>query len=182
MSTFDTARVVTQAEFGELVGIGQSAVSRLCSAGVLPSPLLSGPALLAYCARLRDQAEGRIGSEAGGLDLAHERAALAREQRRGIELKNAVLRGDYADASLLGEVLAAARQAVVEGFDDLPGQVREACPDLPTAAVDQVMAVIAGARNEWLRGTVALVGASVPTGEDDDDQALVDVDDEPRTD
>jgi hypothetical protein len=47
--------------------------------------------LLAYCARLREMAAGRQ-SDAGGLDLIQERAALAREQRIGHEIKNAVSR------------------------------------------------------------------------------------------
>lgn len=154
----------------------------MVSRGVLENGAPLRQWLLAYCGRLREQAAGRIGSESGGLDLAQERAALAREQRRGIELKNAVLRGDYAAVSLLGEVLAATSQAVAERFDHLPGQVRKACPDLPPAAVDQVMTVIAGARNEWVRGTVALVGAGLTPGDDDDEPALVDGDDEPRPD
>ncbi len=165
-----------------MVGVSQQAVSDMVSRGVLENGAPLRQWLLAYCGRLREQAAGRIGSESGGLDLAQERAALARSQRTGIDIKNAVLRGEYAAVGLLGEVLASASQAVAERFDHLPGQLRKACPDLPPAAVDQVMTAIASARNEWVRSTVALVGASLTPGDDDEDPALVDVDDEPRTD
>lgn len=174
-------QVITQQAFGDLVGISQPAVSDLVRAGVLPEGATARQWLHAYCARLREQAAGRLGSEVGGLDLAQERAALARSQREGVDIKNAVLRGQYADVSLLAEVLATASQAVAQRFDHLPGQVRKACPDLPPQATDIVMAMIANARNEWVRQTAELVAAAI-TGTDDDPAPLVieDVDDEPR--
>lgn len=171
-----------QADFGALVGISQQAVSDLVSRGVLENGAPLGQWLLAYCHRLREQAAGRMGSEAGGLDLAQERAALAREQRIGIALKNAVLRGEYAAVALLGEVLATASQAVAERFDHLPGQLRKACPDLPPAAVEQLQAIIASARNEWVKSTAALVSSTLIDAEEGDEQALLDMDDEPRAD
>lgn len=171
-----------QADFGELVGVSQPAVSDMVSRGVLENGAPLRQWLLSYCGRLREQAAGRLGSETGGLDLAQERAALARAQRAGIELKNAVLRGDYAAVELLSEVLATASQAVAERFDHLPGQLRKACPDLPPAAVDQVMTAIAAARNEWVRTTVALVAADLDKAGDDDEPELLGLDDEPRPD
>ncbi len=134
---------------------------------------------IAYVRRLREQAAGRLGSE-GGLDLVQERAALAREQRLSIEIKNALLRGEYAPVALLGEVLAMASQAVAERFEQLPGQLRKTCPDLPTAAVDQVMSGIASARNEWVKSTAALVAAAVASVDDEDDMVPLEVEDEPR--
>lgn len=170
-----------QADFGALVGVSQQAVSDLVSRGVLEDGQPLRQWLLAYCGRLREQAAGRVGATDGGLDLAQERAALARSQRVGIDIKNAVLRGDYAAVELLSEVLATASQAVAERFDHLPGQLRKACPDLPPAAVDQVMTAIAAARNEWVRGTMALVTASLDQAGDDDEPDLLALDDEPRT-
>lgn len=159
---------VTQAVFGAAVGVSQQAISDLVNKGVMTEGQGADVWLLAYCARLREQAAGRLGQEVGGLDLATERAALARAQREGIEIKNAVLRGDYASVSLLGEVLAAASQSVAERFEHLPGQLRKACPELPPEAVDRVMATVAAARNEWVRQTAALVTASVLTPDDED--------------
>lgn len=171
-----------QAEFGALVGISQQAVSDLVSRGVLADGAPAGQWLLAYCHRLREQAAGRGASETGGLDLAQERAALARSQREGIEIKNAVLRGDYAAVQLLSEVLATASQAVAERFEHLPGELRKACPDMPPSAIDQVQTVIASARNEWVRSTSALVAASLDAGDDEADQDQAAMNDEPRTD
>ncbi len=173
---------IRQADFGLMVGIGQPAVSDLVSRGVLEDGAPLRQWLLAYCGRLREQAAGRVGATDGGLDLAQERAALARSQRVGIDIKNAVLRGDYAAVELLSEVLATASQAVAERFDHLPGQLRKACPDLQPAAIDQVMTAIASARNEWVRTTMALVAVGLEQAGDDDEPELVGLDDEPRPD
>lgn len=175
-------RPCRQADFGALVGISQQAVSDLVSRGVLTDGAPAGQWLLAYCTRLREQAAGRGAGDVGGLDLAQERAALARTQREGIEIKNAVLRGDYAAVQLLSEVLATASQAVAERFEHLPGELRKACPDLPPAAIDQVQTVIAGARNEWVRSTAALVAASLDADDDEVDAGPSALDDEPRAD
>ena len=176
------AKPGTQKDFAALVGISQAAASNWASAGLLAPGATLGEWLLAYCGRLREQAAGRVGATDGGLDLAQERAALARSQRVGIDIKNAVLRGDYAAVELLSEVLATASQAVAERFDHLPGQLRKACPDLQPAAIDQVMTAIASARNEWVRTTVALVSSSLDQAGDDDEPELVGLDDEPRPD
>jgi phage terminase Nu1 subunit (DNA packaging protein) len=164
-------RPCRQADFGVLVGISQPAVSDLVSRGVLADGATAGEWLLAYCHRLREQAAGRLGSEVGGLDLAQERAALAREQRLGIEIKNAVLRGEYASIELLAEVLAAASQAVADRFDHLPDALKKAAPEMSDAARDQVMAIIAQARNDWVRDTAALVSARVMVDDDEADAA-----------
>ena len=110
-----------------------------------------------YIRRLREQAAGRMGDELGGLDLVQERAALAREQREGQAIKNAVARKEFAPVGLLADVLGMAASAVVDRFDQLEGALRKACPDLPDEAKTTVQQVIANARNEWLRGTAALV-------------------------
>jgi phage terminase Nu1 subunit (DNA packaging protein) len=122
-----------------------------------------------YIRHLREVAAGRGSSEVGGLDLVQERAALAREQRLGIEIKNAVARGEFAPISLLSEVLATASQSVVERFEQLPGLLKKSCPDLPDSAREQVMVAIAAARNEWVRATEALVLAKAESDSDDDE-------------
>lgn len=163
----DLDAVASQVLFGELVGVSQQAVSALQSEGKLPVGATLRELLLAYCHRLREQAAGRMGDEVGGLDLAQERAALAREQRKSVELKNALMRGEYASITLLSEVLASASQAVAERFEHLPGQLRMACPDLPVAAIETLTACIADARNEWVRQTIALIAPAI-AGIDDE--------------
>lgn len=151
-----------------IVGVTQQAISAMVTEGKLPPAATQGEMVQAYCQRLRDQAAGRLGSDVGGLDLVQERAALAREQRLGIEIKNAVLRGEFAPITLLAEVLGVASQSVVERFEQLPGLLKKACPDLPDAAREQVMAALAGARNEWVRATESLVVAKLESTPDDE--------------
>lgn len=152
----DLSQPMRQADFGEMVGVSQQAVSEFLKVAALGPGVPAGDMLVAYCERLREMAAGRMG-EAGGLDLVQERAALAREQRVGHEIKNAVARKTYAPITLLAETLAAASQAVVERFEQLPGALKRVCPDLPEAARDQVMATVASARNEWVARTQQLV-------------------------
>ena len=165
-----TDQQVTQAEFGRLVGISQQAVSDLVRAGVLVDGASEAEWLLAYCARLREQAAGRAGAD-GGLNLAQERAALAREQRLGIEIRNATLRGQYASITLLAETLATASQAVAERFEQLPATLRKACPELTAGQMDVIMATLATARNEWVRRTADLAAAKIAAADVDDPAA-----------
>jgi phage terminase Nu1 subunit (DNA packaging protein) len=168
----DLQSVGTQQQLADLVGVSQQAIS---AAGIPAAPL--GEMLRDYCHRLREVAAGRA-SESGGLDLVQERAALAREQRLGLEIKNAALRGEYASVALLAEVLASASQAVAERFEHLPGVLRKACPELTEAQRDQIVAVLASARNEWVNSTAQLVAKSLTEDEDEPELLF----DEPSTD
>lgn len=171
MQTFSLDQVVTDQVFADLVGSDRVSVTEWRGKKRLPTPLVLGPALLAYCGRLREQAALRLGHTDGGLDLVQERAALAKAQREGVELKNAVLRGTHGEIALLERVLAASVGAVCERLDFLPAQIRTACPDLPQEALDAVMSVIAVARNDWARSTTSLVlEEAIP--EDDDEPEL----------
>jgi phage terminase Nu1 subunit (DNA packaging protein) len=172
----DLSQPMRQTDFGELVGVSQQAISDLVNKGVLDHGQPAGAWLLAYCTRLREQAAGRLGDAPGGLDLAQERAALAREMRVGHALNNAIKCGQYASIELLAQVLAAASQTVAERFEHLPGMLRRTCPDLPIAAVEQVVTLIAAARNDWVRGTQELVVRDLLS---DDDSAAMSVADEP---
>jgi phage terminase Nu1 subunit (DNA packaging protein) len=170
---FDTdSKTYSQTTLGALVGVLQPRISQLMTMGVIPEAVTLGEAMLAYCAYMREIAAGR--STNGPLDLAQERAALARSQREGVDLKNAILRGEYAELRVLEQLLAAAAQAVVERMDHLPGLLHAACPDLPPAAVDQLMTTLATARNEWQRSTARLVVEQVAAIEDEDEASEVD--------
>ena len=157
----DMAGRATQAALADLVGVTQPTISNLMAEGKLPATGTLGELLHAYCQRLRDQAAGRLGSELGGLDLVQERAALAREQREGQAIKNAVARREYAPVGLLADVLGLAASAVVDRFEQLEGTLRKACPELPDEAKIAVLHVIASARNEWIKSTGQLVAESI---------------------
>lgn len=154
-------QVVAQAEFAQMIGVSEARVSQLMSEGWLARGETAANWLLAYCDRLRDQAAGRLGFTEGGLDPAQENAALKRAQREGVNIENAKKRGEYTSIKLLAEVLADANQSVVERFDQLTGQLRKTCPDLPPAAIDKVLETIASARNEWVRSTCDLVAQKI---------------------
>lgn len=164
---FDMSEPLVYAKLAQLLSVSRQAVSAAVADGRIPDGPTLGDALAGAIDRLREQAAGRLGHEVGGLDLSQERAALAREMRMGHEIKNAVARGTYAPIELLAEILATASQSIVERFEQLPGQIAKACPDLPEAARVQVMACIASARNEWVRTTEKLVAQKV-LGPDDD--------------
>lgn len=155
------AQPISQAEFAQVIGVSEARVSQLVSEGVLVRGDTAQAWLAAYCDRLRDQAAGRLGAELGGLDLVQERAALAREQREGQAIKNAVARKEYAPVGVLSDVLGMAASAVVDRFDQLEGVLRKAVPDLPDEAKTAVLKVIANARNEWIRATDRIVTEAV---------------------
>ena len=156
----DLEAPATQSDVAMVVGVSQQAISAMVTDGKLPSAGTLRELLLAYCQRLRAQAAGRMG-ENTTLDLVQERAALAREQREGQAIKNAVARREYAPVGLLSDVLGMASSAVVDRFDQLEGAMRKACPDLPDEAKTTVQQVIAAARNEWIRATSTLVADTV---------------------
>nr|DAE54011.1 MAG TPA: terminase [Caudoviricetes sp.] len=164
---------ISQAEFAQIVGISEARVSTLISEGVLVKGDSAHGWLLGYCERLRDMAAGR--ASVGGLDLVQERAALARSQREAQDLKNAVARGEYAPIGLLADVLGQAASAVVDRMDQVEGDLRKACPDLPEDARVVVLRTLANARNEWIRSTAKLISDkmdqmadALDEGEDDD--------------
>ncbi len=109
------------------------------------------------------------------LDLGQERAALARAQRLSVEMRNAVQAGEYAPIKLLAQVLASASRAVAERFDHLPGDLRKKCPEMTEAQRDQVAAVIAAARCEWINATAQLVSDELGVVDDEPDDADAEV-------
>lgn len=145
-----------QAEFGELVGVSQPAVSDLLARGVLTEGESGGVWLKQYCRHLREIAAGRATADAS-IDLPTERALLARSQREGQDIKNAVARGTYAPIDVLTDVLSNAAQSAVDHFDQIPAGINRVCPDLPQPVRDLVMTEIARARNEMVRKTASLI-------------------------
>lgn len=125
---------------------------------------------LRYIRKLREEAAGRQSKTDQGLDLVEERAMLAREQRIGLEMRNATTRGEYAPITVLTDVLATASAAVSDRLDALPAAVYRAQPDLPPAVRSAIDTTVHKARAEWVRITSALVVAELG------------IDDEPGTD
>jgi len=93
--------LVSARDLAGWLGVGERTVRELARAGVVPRaargryPLRAS--IAAAFAHLREQAAGRRGD--GRLDLAQERAALARAQREATELRTARERGEVIGAS-----------------------------------------------------------------------------------
>lgn len=134
-----------QTEFGELVGISQPTVSDLCSRGILTNGGSGRTWLREYCGHMREIAAGRLA--AGDLDLAAERARLAKEQADKVAMQNAITRGELAPVYLLEEVLAKAGSRVAGVLDAVTGNIRRRVPDLPGDTLQQIQREIAKARN-----------------------------------
>lgn len=100
---------------------------------------------VAYIRRQREVAAGRAAT--GDLDLATERAALARAQREKIEMQNAVTRAELAPVSLIEEILTAAASKIAGVLDAIPGMVRRRAPQLSADEIDLIAGEIAKARN-----------------------------------
>lgn len=98
-----------------------------------------------YIRAIREQAAGR--SMTGDLDLATERAGLARAQRVRIEMQNAVTKAELAPVPLIEEVLTKAAGKIAGIFDAIPGMVRRRVPKLSSAEVGLIAAEISKARN-----------------------------------
>jgi len=99
---------------------------------------------LAYIQHMREVAAGRAAE--GGLDLAAERAQLARAQRERIEMQNAVTRGDLAPRSLLTEVLARTAPRICGQLDSIVPALRRRS-GYSADDLDFVAQTIADARN-----------------------------------
>lgn len=141
----DMSIQVTQQEFGDLVGISQPMVSELVSRSVLAAGESAAVWLLAYCAHMREIAAGRATN--GDLDLATERARLAKEQADKIAMQNAITRREMAPTYLLEEVLAAAGAKVAAILDAIPAAIRRRNQNLTAADIECIAVEIAKARN-----------------------------------
>lgn len=161
-------RPITQAEFAGLIGVSEAKVSQLRADGVIAPGQTAAEWLLAYCSRLREVAAGRAGS--GDLDLVQERAALAREQRLSVAIKNAVARREYAPVGVLAQTLAAASASVAALMEQLPGRLRRVAPNIDDDARRAIDDTLADARNEWVAATAAL-RLVAPAPDDDAEDA-----------
>ena len=149
------ARPGRQKDFAALVGMSQAAASKWAATGLLVPGATLGEWLLAYCERLRQQAEQRQGD--GLLDLVQERAALAKAQRIGYEMRNAQALAEYAPTQLLRDVLAVVRCGMTASIERLPEQLATAAPDLPQSAWAVVQTVVQSARAAWISSTAELM-------------------------
>jgi phage terminase Nu1 subunit (DNA packaging protein) len=164
---------MTQAAFGSLVGVSQQAIGNLVGRGVLDTSVPGHQLLQAYCSHLREQAAGR--STNGDLDLATERAGLAKAQREKIEMQNAVTRGELAPVSLIEEVLSKAGSRVAGILEAIPGAVRRRVPNLSAEEIKNITGEIARVRNIVAAVSLADLREEGEEGGDEPDGEVLDV-------
>jgi len=168
----DLQQQITQQEFGQLVGVAQQTVSEMLARGVINQGGTAHEWLQSYCAHLREVAAGRAAE--GGVDLAHERALLARAQRERIEVQLAEKRRELVPAYLLEEVLAKTAARIAAIFDGIPGAIKRRVPYMPTAGLDLVRGEIVKARNI----VAAMTLDDVIADDERDDDTPADLDDD----
>ncbi|KRB73455.1 terminase small subunit [Noviherbaspirillum sp. Root189] len=161
---------VTQSAFGEMIGISQPAVSDLLSRGVIIADQPVGEWLKSYCLHLREQAAGR--AAAGELDLAGERAALAKVQRERIEMQNAVTRKQLAPVNVIEEVLARVGRQIVGILEAIPVQLKRRS-SLTAEDLDFITRELVKARN--LAANIELEDPADAQGPDEDEHLEVTV-------
>ena len=125
---------------------------------------------VAYIRNLREQAAGR--ATLGNLDLATERAGLAKAQRERIEMQNAVTRNELAPVILIEEVLTKAAAKVAGIFDAIPGMVRRRFPALTADVIDEIASEVARARN--IVASISLADLDDTDPESDQPESTID--------
>jgi phage terminase Nu1 subunit (DNA packaging protein) len=161
----------TQASIGIHLDLDQSSVSRLCKdLGIDHKTASLAEIRIAYIRHLRETAAGRLAS--GSLDLATERARLAKEQADKIGMQNAVSRRELAPSYLLEEILAATGAKVAAILDGIPGAIRRRNQALTASDIHTISSEIAKARNlaasmtlDQLESEAAAAASAAPVDE-----------------
>ncbi len=143
----------TQAAFGELIGVGQPAVSDMVTRQVLRPGDTARQWLLAYCAHMREQAAGR-GADG---ELAFQRSELARVSRERAEIKLAKERGEYAEVALIEQVLATVGRGIVGALEPLHVTLHRQCPALTPEDLKLIQTEVARACDLAASASLALL-------------------------
>lgn len=155
----NTEEVVTQAEFGEMVSLSQQTVSDLIARGILEAGAPAASWINSYCLHLRAMAEAR--AAAGDLDLATERARLAKERADRLAMTNHVMRKELAPTHLLEDLLAKAGARVAAILDTIPDQIAQRLPVLHPHDIEAI-------RREVDKGSAFAAGMSLSNLDEDD--------------
>lgn len=164
----DVSKPTTQQRFAEIVGISQQAVSDLCRREVLMQGQNAGEWLQRYCSHLREQAAGRAAN--GDLDLATERAALARAQREKIEMQNDVMRKEFGPIEAMEMGLSDVMARVASKLETIPGKLKIASDQLTAEDLDLVSGVLADVRNDIAYMRIDWFGEN----DDEEDEEIAD--------
>lgn len=142
----DISKPCMQKDFANLIGVSEAAITNMINRGLIQPGDTLGKWIKIYCAHLREQAAGRATNN--DLNLATERAMLAREQKLRIEMQNAITRREYGPIEALELGLSDAMARVAAQLDTLPGKLKISSDRLTADDLDLVAAVIAHVRND----------------------------------
>jgi len=145
-SVFDFSKPNTQRTFAGLIGVSEMAISDLKRRGVISEGQTLGEWLNSYCAHIREFAAGRATN--GDLDLATERAKLAKEQHERIAMQNAVTRREIGPIAALEQGLSDCMARVASKLETIPGKLKLTNDKLTADDLDQVSTVLADVRND----------------------------------
>lgn len=135
---------VTQEVFGFAVGISQQAVSSLVQREILPADGTQLEWIAAYCAHLRVVAAERVAD--GDLDLATQRARVAKEAADRLAMQNAERRRELMPTELLSQLLGKAGLRIARCIGTIPSGIQAVIPDMPPNVLQTVTDVIANAQ------------------------------------
>lgn len=167
----DIHSTCTQAQFGELVGISQPAVSGLLTNGVIKPGESVAMWLLDYSLHLREQAAGR-GADG---ELAHQRSKLAEVSRMRAEIKLAVERKEYAPVALIEQVLATVGRSIVGVLEPLHVTLHRRCPALTPEDLKLIQSEVAKACDLAAAASLAALDAAEVAAEiDNEDTQILD--------
>ncbi len=133
---------MTQAAFGDLVGIGQPAVSDLMRRGIIQPGMNARAWLQAYCEHLRAVGDER---DPDG-ELTAGRTRVARATAEKVEMLNAQTRREYAPVVLLGAVLRDIAGQISGHLGDLVPNIRCCLPELQSSVLAQIEAEVTACR------------------------------------
>lgn len=163
--------MLIQKDIAEHLDLSQQAVSALCADLAIDWKTVTLDEIrVAYIRRLREQAAGR--AAAGELDLAGERARLAKEQADKIAMQNAERRGELAPVAAMEMVLANVGTKVGRILDTIPAMVRRRVPDVDSKTIEAIEADIAKCRNQ--AAAMTLASLDEPDEADQDEQEVLD--------
>lgn len=162
---------IKQVDFAELVGITQPAVSDMLTRGLLKPGDSARVWLQAYTRQLREAAAGR-GADG---ELALNRAAESKTRNQLLQIKLKKASGEYAEVSLIEQVLAHIGTQVASQLEPLPAQIKMLCPQLTSEDLQGIESAITEARNLAARAGLSVLNELDPDEDDaTDDDLMVD--------
>ena len=164
-SIYDHSKPYKQHEFAKVVGVSEKTISLLVSKGVLHPGQILGEWIIRYTTHLREQAAGRATN--GDIDLATERAGLAKEQRLRLEMQNAVMRREYGPIIEMELGLADMLSMTGSKLDTIVGKLKKRSDVLTSDDLDIVSQVIADVRNDIAETTIDWFDAASEIDDED---------------